>query len=168
MEHLHLGQTRVMLRYRVPLAEMASDFSDALKSRTSGYATFDYEEAGYRQADVVRLDVLVNGVPVDALSTICHRSGSTRKGKDIVAKLKNTLPRQLFEVAVQASVNGAIVARETVSAMRKNVLAKCYGGDVSRKKKLLSKQKEGKKRMRRVGNVDVPVEAFKGLLGTGR
>ena len=166
LEHAHLGQTRVMLRYRLPTAEMAGDFSDVLKSRTSGYATFDYEEAGFRVADVVRLDVLVNGVVVDALSSLTHRGGSVRKGRDIVKKLKDTLPRQLFEVAVQAAVNGAVVARETVSAMRKNVIAKCYGGDVSRKKKLLSRQKEGKKRMRRVGNVDVPLEAFAGLLGT--
>ena len=166
LEHAHLGQTRVMLRYRLPTAEMAGDFSDVLKSRTSGYATFDYEEAGFRVADVVRLDVLVNGVVVDALSSLTHRGGSVRKGRDIVKKLSKELPRQLFEVAVQAAVNGAIVARETVSAMRKNVIAKCYGGDVSRKKKLLSRQKEGKKRMRRVGNVDVPLEAFAGLLGT--
>ena len=113
-----------------------------------------------------RLDVLVNGVVVDALSSLTHRGGSVRKGRDIVKKLSKELPRQLFEVAVQAAVNGAVVARETVSAMRKNVVAKCYGGDVSRKKKLLSRQKEGKKRMRRVGNVDVPLEAFAGLLGT--
>ena len=166
LEHSHLGRTRVMLRYRLPTAEMASDFSDALKSRTSGYATFDYEEAGWREADVVRLDVLVNGVVVDALATLTHRTGATRRGRDVIGKLKNALPRQLFEVAVQAAVNGAVVARETVSAMRKNVVAKCYGGDVSRKKKLLSRQKEGKKRMRRVGNVDVPLEAFAGLLGT--
>ena len=166
LEHAHLGQTRVMLRYRLPTAEMAGDFSDVLKSRTSGYATFDYEEAGFRVADVVRLDVLVNGVVVDALSSLTHRGGSVRKGRDIVKKLSKELPRQLFEVAVQAAVNGAVVARETVSAMRKNVIAKCYGGDVSRKKKLLSRQKEGKKRMRRVGNVDVPLEAFAGLLGT--
>ena len=166
LEHAHLGQTRVMLRYRLPTAEMAGDFSDVLRSRTSGYATFDYEEAGFRVADVVRLDVLVNGVVVDALSSLTHRDNSVRKGRDIVKKLSKELPRQLFEVAVQAAVNGAVVARETVSAMRKNVVAKCYGGDVSRKKKLLSRQKEGKKRMRRVGNVDVPLEAFAGLLGT--
>jgi GTP-binding protein LepA len=165
LEHSHLGATRVLLRYRLPLAEMASDFSDALKSRTSGYATFDYEEAGWRDADVVKLDVLVNGVVVDALSTLTHRSGAVRKGRLVTKKLRDVLPRQLFEVAVQAAVNGSIVARETVSAMRKNVIAKCYGGDVSRKKKLLSRQKEGKKKMRKIGNVDVPLEAFAGLLG---
>ena len=165
LEHSHLGAKRVLLRYRLPLAEMASDFSDALKSRTSGYATFDYEEAGWRDADVVKLDVLVNGVVVDALSTLTHRSGAVRKGRLVTKKLRDVLPRQLFEVAVQASVNGSIVARETVSAMRKNVIAKCYGGDVSRKKKLLSRQKEGKKKMRKIGNVDVPLEAFAGLLG---
>ena len=142
---------------------MAGDFSDVLKSRTSG-ATFDYEEAGFRVADVVRLDVLVNGVVVDALSSLTHRDGSVL-GRDIVKKLKDTLPRQLFEVAVQAAVNGAVVARGQVSAILKRHSAKCYGG-VSRKKKLLSRQKEGKKRMRRVGNVDVPLEAFIGLLGT--
>ena len=160
-----MGAKRVLLRYRLPLAEMASDFSDALKSRTSGYATFDYEEAGWRDAYVVKLDVLVNGVVVDALSTLTHRSGAVRKGRLVTKKLRDVLPRQLFEVAVQASVNGSIVARETVSAMRKNVIAKCYGGDVSRKKKLLARQKEGKKKMRKIGNVDVPLEAFAGLLG---
>ena len=165
LEHSHLGAKRVLLRYRLPLAEMAIEFSDALKSRTSGYATFDYEEAGWRDADVVKLDVLVNGVVVDALSTLTHRSGAVRKGRLVTKKLRDVLPRQLFEVAVQASVNGSIVARETVSAMRKNVIAKCYGGDVSRKKKLLARQKEYKKKMRKIGNVDVPLEAFAGLLG---
>ena len=153
-------------RYRLPLGEVASDFSDALKSRTSGFATFDYEDAGWEPSDVVRLDVLVNGHAVDALATLVHRDKATRRGREMCRRLKDALPRQLYEVAVQAAVGGKVLARETISAMRKNVLAKCYGGDVSRKKKLLAKQKEGKRRMRRVGNVDIPAEAFAGLLST--
>ena len=143
---------------------VASDFADELKSRTSGYATFDYELAGWQFADICRLDVLVNGEVVDAMATLCHRSKAVDIGKKMVKKVKEALPRQMFEVAVQASLSGKIIARETVSAMRKNVLAKCYGGDVSRKKKLLQKQKDGKKRMRRMGNVDIPADAFAGLL----
>jgi len=166
LEHAHLDDTRVMLRYRLPLGEVASDFSDALKSRTSGFATFDYEDAGWEPSDVVRLDVLVNGHAVDALATLVHRDKATRRGREMCRRLKDALPRQLYEVAVQAAVGGKVLARETISAMRKNVLAKCYGGDVSRKKKLLAKQKEGKRRMRRVGNVDIPAEAFAGLLST--
>ena len=155
-----------MLRYRLPLGEVASDFSDALKSRTSGFATFDYEDAGWEPSDVVRLDVLVNGHAVDALATLVHRDKAAARGREMCRRLKDALPRQLYEVAVQAAVGGKVLARETISAMRKNVLAKCYGGDVSRKKKLLAKQKEGKRRMRRVGNVDIPAEAFAGLLST--
>ena len=166
LEHAHLDDTRVMLRYRLPLGEVASDFSDALKSRTSGFATFDYEDAGWEPSEVVRLDVLVNGHAVDALATLVHRDKATRRGREMCRRLKDALPRQLYEVAVQAAVGGKVLARETISAMRKNVLAKCYGGDVSRKKKLLAKQKEGKRRMRRVGNVDIPAEAFAGLLST--
>ena len=168
LEHAYLDDARVMLRYRLPLGEIASDFSDELKSRTSGFATFDYEEAGWEPSDVVRLDVLVNGHAVDALATLVHRDKATRRGRDACRRLKDALPRQLFEVAVQAAVGGKVLARETISAMRKNVLAKCYGGDVSRKKKLLAKQKEGKRRMRRVGNVDIPAEAFAGLLSTDK
>jgi small GTP-binding protein len=168
LEHAYLDDTRVMLRYRLPLGEIASDFSDELKSRTSGFATFDYEEAGWEPSDVVRLDVLVNGHAVDALATLVHRDKATRRGRDMCRRLKDALPRQLYEVAVQAAVGGKVLARETISAMRKNVLAKCYGGDVSRKKKLLAKQKEGKRRMRRVGNVDIPAEAFAGLLSTDK
>ena len=164
LEHAHLDDARVMLRYRLPLGEIASDFSDELKSRTSGFATFDYEEAGWEPSDVVRLDVLVNGHAVDALATLVHRDKATRRGREMCRRLKDALPRQLYGVAVQAAVGGKVLARETISAMRKNVLAKCYGGDVSRKKKLLAKQKEGKRRMRRVGNVDIPAEAFAGLL----
>uniref|UniRef100_A0A7R9TLM4 Translation factor GUF1 homolog, mitochondrial n=1 Tax=Micromonas pusilla TaxID=38833 RepID=A0A7R9TLM4_MICPS len=166
LEHAQLGVDRVMLRYRLPSAEIAVDFSDELKSRTSGYATFDYDDAGYEPADIVRLDILVNGEAVDALSSLTHRDKAVRRGRDMCARLKEALPRQLFEVAVQAAVSGKVVARETVSAMRKNVTAKCYGGDISRKKKLLSRQKEGKKRMKRIGNVDIPNEAFAGLLST--
>lgn len=168
LEHAYLDDARVMLRYRLPLGEIASDFSDELKSRTSGFATFDYEEAGWEPSDVVRLDVLVNGHAVDALATLVHRDKATRRGREMCRRLKDALPRQLYEVAVQAAVGGKVLARETISAMRKNVLAKCYGGDVSRKKKLLAKQKEGKRRMRRVGNVDIPAEAFAGLLSGDR
>lgn len=168
LEHAYLDDARVMLRYRLPLGEIASDFSDELKSRTSGFATFDYEEAGWEPSDVVRLDVLVNGHAVDALATLVHRDKATRRGREMCRRLKDALPRQLYEVAVQAAVGGKVLARETISAMRKNVLAKCYGGDVSRKKKLLAKQKEGKRRMRRIGNVDIPAEAFAGLLSGDR
>jgi GTP-binding protein LepA len=164
LEHSQIDSLRAMLRYKLPLGEVASDFADELKSRTSGYATFDYELAGWQFADICRLDVLVNGEVVDAMATLCHRSKAVDIGKKMVKKVKEALPRQMFEVAVQASLSGKIIARETVSAMRKNVLAKCYGGDVSRKKKLLQKQKDGKKRMRRMGNVDIPADAFAGLL----
>jgi len=133
------------------LVEVAADFSDELKSRTSGYATFDYDDAGWERSDIVRLDVMVNGEVVDALAQLVHRDKGTRRGRDICAKLREVLPRQLFEVVIQAAVGGKIVGSERLSAMRKNVTAKCYGGDISRKKKLLEKQKEGKKKMRRVG-----------------
>ena len=164
IEHSQIDSLRAMLRYKLPLGEIASDFADELKSRTSGYATFDYELAGWQFADICRLDVLVNGEVVDAMATLCHRSKGVDIAKKVVKKVKDALPRQMFEIAVQASLSGKIIARETVSAMRKNVLAKCYGGDVSRKKKLLQKQKDGKKRMRRMGNVDIPADAFAGLL----
>ena len=133
------------------MVEVAADFSDELKSRTSGYATFDYDDAGWERSDIVRLDVMVNGEVVDALAQLVHRDKGTRRGRDICAKLREVLPRQLFEVVIQAAVGGKIVGSERLSAMRKNVTAKCYGGDISRKKKLLEKQKEGKKKMRRVG-----------------
>ncbi len=164
LEQNFLDDSRVILRYRLPLGEVAADFSDELKSRSSGYATFDYEDAGMSQSDIVRMDVLVNGTVVDALATLVHRSKAQRHGKDLVARLKDALPRQLYEVAIQAALGGKIIARETLSAMRKNVTAKCYGGDISRKKKLLEKQKEGKRRMRRIGNVDIPNETFAGIL----
>ena len=164
LEHTFLDEARVMMRWRLPLGEVAADFSDELKSRTSGYATFDYDDTGWERADIVRLDVLVNGTSVDALASLVHRDKAQRRGREICARLKDVLPRQMYEVAVQAAIGGKVVARETISALRKNVLAKCYGGDISRKKKLLEKQKSGKKRMRRIGNVDIPNEAFAGLL----
>ncbi len=164
VEHTFLDETRALLRYRLPLAEIAADFADRVKSLSNGFATFDYEEDGWQAADIVRLDVLVNGEPVDALASMCHVDKATRNGRAIIAKLKDLLPKQSFEVALQAAVRGRVVCRENISAMRKNVLAKCYGGDVSRKKKLLAKQAEGKKRMKRIGSVDVPHEAFADLL----
>ena len=164
LEQTFLDDSRVILRYRLPLGEVAADFADELKSRTSGYATFDYDEAGMQKGDIVRMDVLVNGTVVDALATLVHRSKAQRHGKDIVGRLKEALPRQMFEIAIQAALGGKIIARETISAFRKQVTAKCYGGDISRKKKLLEKQKEGKKRMRRIGNVDIPNATFGALL----
>lgn len=166
LEHTFLDDSRALLRYRLPLAEIAADFADRVKSLSNGYATFDYEEAepAWQSADIVRLDILVNAQPVDALASMCHIDKATRNGRTVLAKLKDLLPRQAFEVSLQSVVRGRVVARETISAMRKNVLAKCYGGDVSRKKKLLAKQAEGKKKLKRLGNVDVPHEAFADLL----
>ena len=158
------GSQRTMLRYLLPLPELAGDFYDNLKGATSGYATFEYEDAGWQEADLVKLDIRVNGEAVDSLSQVVPRVSSYRTGKSVVAKMKELLDRQVFEVAIQAVIGNKIIARETISAMRKNVLAKCYGGDVSRKKKLLAKQKEGKKRLKRIGKVDVPVEVFPALL----
>ncbi len=161
MQHMdYLGTERVELRYHVPLAEVVVDFFDQLKSRTKGYASLDYEPAGYRQTNLVKLDVLLNSVPVDAFSTIIHRDKAYDYGKKMTAKLRELIPRQLFDVPIQAAIGGRIVARETVKAKRKDVLAKCYGGDITRKRKLLEKQKEGKKRMKNIGRVEVPQEAF--------
>ena len=163
-EMTYLDEDRVQLNFMMPLAEVIVDFYDQLKSRTQGYASLDYTFDGLRQADLVKLDVLVNGVAVDALSVITHRDEAYSRGRELVQALRRLIPRQMFDVPVQASIGSRIVARETIKAMRKNVLAKCYGGDISRKRKLLEKQKEGKARMKMVGSVEIPQEAFMAVL----
>ena len=164
----YMGPQRTQVVYELPLSEIVYDMHDKLKSATRGYGTMDYEIIGYTPADLVKMDILVKGVKVDALSTIVHRSNADRRGRALVKRLKKEISKHQFEIALQAAIGSRIIARETISAMRKNVTAKCYGGDISRKKKLLAKQKEGKKRMKQFGSVEIPQKAFLSVLEAGQ
>jgi GTP-binding protein LepA len=160
----YLTAQRVIMTYKLPLAEILYDFFDLMKSRTRGYASLDYELAGYEKSDLVKLDVMLNGETIDALSFITHRENAYVRARSITQRLRKIIPRQMYEVIIQAAIGSKVIARESIKAMRKDVLAKCYGGDITRKKKLLEKQKEGKKRMKQIGRIEVPKDAFMSVM----